>query len=72
MRRTCLCLGLFASLACFACSTFSAHREAEQILGPFQIDFAIGRPMAPLASDRRLPECPLQKPGKEVPDEEGS
>jgi hypothetical protein len=47
-------------------------QETEQIFGPFQLDFALGHPLAPLATDRQLPECPLHSPGKDAPDEEGS
>jgi hypothetical protein len=42
-------------------------QATEQIVGPFQIDFATGRPLAPLATERRPPECPLPKPGKVMP-----
>lgn len=42
-------------------------QATEQTVGPFQIDYATGRPLAPLASARALPECPMPQPGKAMP-----
>ncbi|HEX3129186.1 MAG TPA: hypothetical protein VH394_17765 [Thermoanaerobaculia bacterium] len=42
--------------------------ETQQIVGPFQIAFATDRPPAPRPVDRQLPECPLYRPGKDVPE----
>jgi hypothetical protein len=43
-------------------------QKTEQILGPFEIDFAQGRPLAPSLTDRRLPECPLRTLGEPMPE----
>jgi hypothetical protein len=46
-------------------------QKTAQIIGPFQVDFATGRMMAPLAADRRLPDCPLRSVGRYVEEGEG-
>ena len=43
-------------------------QATDQIIGPFEIDFATGRPLVPSPVDRPLPECPLPKPGKLMPE----
>lgn len=46
-------------------------QKTEQVIGPFQVDFATGRMMAPQVTDRRLPDCPLRSVGKYIEEIEG-
>ena len=43
-------------------------QATDQIVGPFEIDFASGRSSTPLVVGRPLPECPLPKPGELMPE----